>query len=88
MRANYRLQMASLPDDLAGLWDDSRRIATLCNWLWACDTLDAYKDPGALAEAMQNDEVGPAMKALLDAWRVANPVADDTAQDEGKKKAS
>ena len=48
MRALYRLQSAGLPDDLAGIFDDGKRIATLCNWLWACDTSGAYSSPDAL----------------------------------------
>jgi hypothetical protein len=86
MRALYRIQSAGLPDDLAGLFDDGKRVATLCNWLWACDGSGAFATPDALADAMTMEQVAPAMDALLAAWRASQPPAPD-APDAEKKTA-
>lgn len=84
MRALYRIQSAGLPDDLTGLFDDGKRVATLCNWLWACDQSGAYPSPDALADAMTLAEVGPAIDALLAAWRASQPPAPDAPDAEKK----
>jgi hypothetical protein len=78
--AVYRLQKAGLPDDLADIFVDSKRIVALCNWLWACDTLATFATPEAVADAFTAEEVVPGMESLLAAHRAAFPPAPETAE--------
>jgi hypothetical protein len=72
-RAQYRLQSHGLVSDLADIFDEKKRVAGLCNWLWAMDDLSAYASPEAVADAISTPEIVAAMDAILAAFRVAHP---------------
>ena len=83
--AQYRLQSRGLPSDLADIFNETKRVAALCNWIWAMDTLAVYDSPEAIADAISTPEMVAAIDVILSAFKRAHPDAGDQA--DGKKKA-
>jgi hypothetical protein len=82
--AQYRLQSRGLESELGDIFKDTKRVAAVCNWIWAMDTLKTYATPEDVAEAIGPQEVSAAMDALLDAFLTAHPKSESG---DGEKKS-
>lgn len=87
-RAVYRLHNAGLRADLLDLWEENRRFAALCNWLWACDTGGAFATPEEVADVTAIDDVGRLMDGLLAMHRTAYPASAPATPAEVEKKST
>jgi hypothetical protein len=67
-RALCRHQTLDKPLALSELSKPKRNFATLCQWLWACQTEDdALESPEALADVIDREKIGELIEALVDA---------------------